>query len=114
MLIAKKVIKFLLPSLLRRSTIKLFAQCAKDFFKLYHGDPMSISTANHIYGELKKHGYSVRRWALERGFSPRTVQECIHTYAPCKQRKPASGTVSSRIVAALSETLGVALYGEDK
>lgn len=37
------------------------------FLKLYHGDPMSISTANHIYGELRKRGYSVRNWAIERG-----------------------------------------------
>lgn len=84
------------------------------FLKLYHGDPMSISTANHIYGELRKRGYSVRNWAIERGFSPRTVQECIHTYAPCKHRKPAAGTVSSSVMAGLSETLGVALYGDGK
>lgn len=84
------------------------------FLKLYHGDPMSISTANHIYGELRKRGYSVRNWAIEHGFSPRTVQECIHTYAPCKHRQPADGTVSSRIMAGLSETLGVVLYGDGK
>ena len=84
------------------------------FFKLYHGDPMSISTANHIYGELKKRGYSVRNWAIEHGFRPRTVQECIHTYAPCKQRKPANGTVSLRVMQALGTTLGVDLYGGNK
>lgn len=84
------------------------------FLKLYHGDPMSISTANHIYGELRKRGYSVRNWAIERGFSPRTVQECIHTYAPCKHKRPLEGTVSSKVMGALSETLGVALCGDCK
>ncbi len=82
--------------------------------KLYHGEHMNIRTPNHIYGELKKHGYSVRRWAIEREFSPRTVQECIHTYAPCKQKMPANGTISSEIMKQLAETIGSNLYGETK
>jgi hypothetical protein len=73
---------------------------------------MSIRTANHIYGELKKHGFSVRRWAIEREFSPRTVQECIHTYAPCKHKIPAKGTVSADVMAQLEQTIGVSFYGD--
>ena len=75
---------------------------------------MNIRTPNHIYGELKKAGYSVRRWALECNFKPRTVQECIHTYAPCKQKVPAKGTISSEIMTQLQEKLGVEFYGESK
>ena len=52
------------------NTFSIVRAMRERFLKLYHGDPMSISTANHIYGELRKRGYSVRNWAIERGFSP--------------------------------------------
>lgn len=82
----KKRVNLSIARVFERINTSIVRAMRERFLKLYHGDPMSISTANHIYGELRKRGYSVRNWAIERGFSPRTVQECIHTYAPCKHR----------------------------
>lgn len=71
-------------------------------------------TADYIYGELRKRGYSVRKWADEHEFAARTVQECIHTYAPAAGRVPAHGTVASKIMTALQGTLGMAFYAGDQ
>ena len=53
------------------------------FLKLYHGDPMSISTANHIYGEFRKRGYSVRNWPLNVVSAPHRTGVYLHL-CPCQ------------------------------
>lgn len=73
---------------------------------------MTIQTPDHIYGELRKRGYSVRRWADEQGYRPRTVQDCIHTYAPCKNKVPSKDSLSLKIMERISLTIGVDLIGE--
>lgn len=75
---------------------------------------MAIETPDHIYGELRKRGFSSRRWALDNGYRPRTVQDCINTYAPCTGKKPAPGSIAESVMMDLSITLNIDLFeGEE-
>ncbi|MCG9722144.1 hypothetical protein [Shewanella sp. Isolate7] len=66
---------------------------------------MKIENANHIHAALRAQGLTSRSWAVSKGFNPRTVQDCIQTFAPCEQRKP-KRTLSKRIIDELSKTIG--------
>ncbi|TOE82531.1 hypothetical protein CGJ34_15575 [Vibrio parahaemolyticus] len=71
---------------------------------------MDIVTARDIHAALIRKGYSCRSWAIEQGYSPRTVQKCIQIHAPESQKK-IKGRIYMDIMKKLSETIGQDLVG---
>lgn len=71
---------------------------------------MKIDNANHIHAALRAQGLTCRAWAIEHGYHPRTVLDCIKVFAPNMQRKP-KRPLSCQIMADLSKTIGVKLLG---
>lgn len=73
---------------------------------------MKIENANHIHAALRAQGLTSRAWAVSKGFNPRTVQDCIKMFAPCKQRKP-KRPLSRKIIEEISKTIGCDLLREE-
>ena len=71
---------------------------------------MDIVTERDIKAALLQKGYSCRSWALEHGYSPRTVQKCIKHHAPECGRE-FKGLKYLKIMEKLSMTLGFDLAG---
>lgn len=74
---------------------------------------MSVKTPEWIRAELMKLGYSQASWARDHKFHPRAVQRCIKRYAPSNGVSP-KRTEARTILLALSESLGVDLFGGDQ
>lgn len=72
---------------------------------------MDIVTARDIQAALLRKGYSCRSWAIENGYSPRTVQKCIQRHAPEHQRA-VKGKMYLEIMQKLSLTVEQDLVGE--
>ncbi len=71
---------------------------------------MNICNANHIHAALRAQGLSCRAWAIQHGYHPRTVLDCIQAFAPNTNRIP-KRPLSKQIMIDLSETVGVDLLG---
>ncbi len=66
---------------------------------------MQIDNPNHIHAALKAQGLSCRAWSIAHGYHPRTVLDCISTFAPSTNRKP-KRPLSRQIMADLGKTIG--------
>lgn len=73
-------------------------------------ESMDIVTERDIKAALLQKGYSCRSWALEHGYSPRTVQKCIKHHAP-EHGREFKGLKYLKIMKKLSTTLGCNLVG---
>jgi len=74
---------------------------------------MSVKTPEWIRAELMKKGFSQASWARAHDFHPRAVQRCIKKYAPSNGISP-KRSEAREIMAALSESIGIDLMGDDQ
>jgi lambda repressor-like predicted transcriptional regulator len=85
----------------------------RTFLHVTTGKKMDIQSAYQIRAALMARGYSLRTWALEKGYCARTVQKYVHLFAPKTKRIP-KRKLARQIMQELAETLGVSFdYGDD-